>query len=97
MTRLTKAQQRLVHELGELTKELGFDPTALMEAGETSAQLTASLDLARRNRIAAAVVSGHTSVDDLLGGIVVNYFFRGADSASLRRTKRYRRFNHPNP
>jgi hypothetical protein len=75
MTRLTKAQQRLVHELGELTKELGFDPTPLMEAGETGAQVSASLDLARRNRIAAAVVSDHTFVDDLLGGIVVNYFF----------------------
>ena len=66
MTRLTKAQQRRVHELGELTKELGVDPTALMEAGETSAQLTASQDLARRNRIAVAVVSDHTFVDPLL-------------------------------
>jgi hypothetical protein len=66
MTRLTKAQQRLVHELGELTKELGFDPTPLMEAGETGAQVSASLDLARRNRIAAAVVSDHTFVDHLL-------------------------------
>jgi hypothetical protein len=91
---LTKKQRRIVEDLPQLESELGLSPADLIEAGEIGGGLTAALEVARRRLIASGIVQEYTFIDELLGTIIVKYFFGASIGPRAWRTKRFQRFNY---
>ena len=76
MANLTKAQARLVREIGEIENELRLDHRALAERQAPDDDLTTLLVLLRKRLVSAEIVHEYTFLDELLAMIAADYFFR---------------------
>ena len=94
MANLTKAQARLVREIGEIENELRLDRRALAERQAPDDDLTTLLVLLRKRLVSAEIVHEYTFLDELLAMIAADYFFRTPGGKNVWRTKRFRRFDY---
>jgi hypothetical protein len=93
---LTPKQRRLINEIEEIAASIGMDYWNILEYRQNGR--TAMLEVMKRQFICSDIISKYTFIDELLGVIICNYYFRmpkqDANFRTLWKTKKFRLFVH---
>jgi hypothetical protein len=93
MSKLTKAQERLLNEVTEMAELCALDYQNILDYN--SDVRTTRLELMRRQLAVSQVVWEYTYVDEMLGAAICHFFFgRKKGFIRLWKTKKFKSFNH---
>jgi len=91
--KLTKKQQELFGEIGEIASLLVIDYQNISRIKKS--ERTIHLEIIKNQMIRGQIIMYYTLVDDLLSDRIRRYYFgEKSDSIKLRESKRFQLFNH---